>query len=97
MKTYNAKMAIFAFMAIVAFDVAWFFLWHGISSSWLGYPVGIMSFVVNLPGLPLFHYLPDYVPAGYLSDGSLIVGCALLSAFMWSLISGFVFRHKCNA
>ena len=90
MKTYNTKLAVIVFAAIVGLDSIWYFLGHWISSVWLGYPI----VVINSPGIPLFHYLADFVRAGYLSDGVLIIGCVLFSAFIWSLISGFVFRRK---
>ena len=56
--------------------------------------MGVISFVINLPGIPPFHYLADFVRAGYWSDGGSMIGCLLFSALVWSLISGFVFRHK---
>jgi hypothetical protein len=90
MKTYNTKLAVIVFSAIVALDACWYFLGHWISGGWLVYPIT----AINSPGIPLFRSLADFVRAGYLSDGVLIVGCVLFSAFVWSLISGFVFRQK---
>ena len=90
MKTYNTKLAVIVFTAVVALDAIWHFLGHWVFSDWLVYPI----IAINLPGIPLFRSLADFVRAGYLSDGILIVGCVLFSAFIWSLVSGFVFRRK---
>jgi hypothetical protein len=90
MKTYNTKLAAIVFTSIIALDAIWYFAGHWISSDWLGYPI----VAINSPGIPLFRYLADFVRAGFLSDGYLIVGCVVFSAFVWSLISGFVFRQK---
>jgi hypothetical protein len=97
MKTDNTKRAVIVFIAIVAFDAAWYFLWHGLSSSWLGYPIGGISFVINLPALLLMHLFEGLFQNGSLGMSGLFIGSLLFSAALWSLLAGYVFHRKSAA
>jgi len=90
MKTYNIKLSLIVFSAIVVYDAVSCQFRHWLMSGWPATPL----MVINSPGIPLFRYFADFVRAGYLSDGCLAIGCVLFSAAIWSVICGFVFRRK---
>jgi hypothetical protein len=91
MKTYNTKLAVLVFTIIIALDVMMYSLWHVGSGGWLVLP----WLAVNLPAFPLFHWIDQLGQAGSSGAGFwLLVSSVIISASVWSVIAGFVFRKK---
>ncbi|HEY5504354.1 MAG TPA: hypothetical protein VIK28_04280 [Sedimentisphaerales bacterium] len=90
MKTYNTKLAIRVFSAIAAFDAIVLILDHVLPDRWLIIP----WWTVNFVGFPLAHYFVDMLPPSPASIICLLAGVGLLSASLWSMAAGYVFRRK---
>jgi hypothetical protein len=89
MKTYSWKLAGRVFVAIAALDTVLLVLDHLTSDYWL---VGISWWLINFPSLPLVYFsLPHIAVSGLLP---LMIGASIFSAFLWSGVAGYVFRHK---
>ena len=90
-RAVNWRAAAGVWLVIMLFDAAmiywdprgWFFFFY-------------LWFLVNLPGLPLVFILvavaPRFSPPG--NSVHILIGISLLSATVWSMLSGYVFRHK---
>jgi hypothetical protein len=90
MKTFNTKLAIQVFSAIASFDAIILVLDHVLPDRWFIIP----WWSINFAGFPLVHYFVDALHPSPASIICLMIGVGLLSASLWSVVAGFVFRRR---
>ena len=91
MKSFSRTIAVRVFFGIAAMDAVLMVLGHLTSDSvW----VGITWWIVNFPGFPLVYILLPVMPMGLPGVVCTLICAGLFSAFLWSAIAGYIFRHK---
>jgi hypothetical protein len=90
MITFNTKLAIRVFSLIAGFDTVILILDRLLPDRWFIIP----WWTINFPGFPLVHYLVDILRPSPASIICLLAGVGLLSASLWSVAAGCVFRLK---
>jgi hypothetical protein len=89
MKRFSTKMAVRAFLLLMALDIVLLVLTQALpdtsGTNWL---LGIPWWAINFPGFPLVHFLggPGFAVA--------FIAVPLLSALIWSAIAGYVLRRR---
>ena len=90
-KELNWRVAVWAWLLVMAFDALMIRL-----DSVASFAVFILWLLINLPGLPLVPAVvlisPNFTPLW--NTVYTLIAISVLSATVWSLLCGYVFRHK---